>query len=106
LYGQWLVDIQDDQRSDGSVPDVCPAYWPLYQDGTVWASSYIIIPHMLYDQYGDLGILQKHYDSMKKWTDYMTRFLENGIMPRNTYADWCFPPQSLTEMTVIPPTPS
>jgi alpha-L-rhamnosidase len=101
LYAQWLTDIQDDQHANGSVPDVCPAYWLLYQDGVVWASSYIIIPHMLYDQYGDLGILQEHYDSMKKWTDYMATFLENDIMPRNTYADWCFPPRSPAEMTVI-----
>src|SRR5665213_339667 len=101
LYAQWLTDIQDDQHSNGSVPDVSPAYWSLYQDGVVWASSYIIIPHMLYDQYGDLGILQQHYVSMKKWTDHMTSFLENDIMPRNTYGDWCFPPKSLTEMRVI-----
>ncbi len=101
LYTQWLTDINDAQRSDGSVPDVCPAFWPLYQDGVVWASTYIIIPHMLYDQYGDAGILQQHYDSMKQWTDYMTKFLESDLMPRNTYADWCFPPRSNLEMTAI-----
>jgi alpha-L-rhamnosidase len=101
LYVQWLTDIQDDQHSNGSLPDVSPAYWSLCQDGVVWASTYIIIPHMLYDQYDDLGILQKHYASMKKWTDYMSAFLEDDIMPRNTYADWCFPPRSSTEMKVI-----
>jgi len=101
LYAQWLTDIQDDQHSDGSVPDVSPAYWPLYQDGVVWASTYIIVPHMLYDQYGDVGILQKHYASMQKWTDHMTTFLENDLMLRNTYGDWCFPPKSAAEMTVI-----
>ena len=101
LYAQWLTDIQDAQRADGSVPDVCPAFWPLYQDGVVWASTYIIVPHMLYDQYDDLGVLQQRYDSMKKWTDYMTKFLANGVMTRNNYADWCFPPRSKAEMTVI-----
>src|ERR1017187_8555237 len=101
LYAQWLTDMQDDQRADGSVPDVSPAYWSLYQDGIVWASTYIIVPHMLYEQYDDLGILQKHYASMKKWADYITTFLENDIMPRNTYGDWCFPPKSLAEMKVI-----
>jgi alpha-L-rhamnosidase len=101
LYAQWLTDIKDDQHANGSVPDVCPAYWSLYQDGVVWASSYLIIPDMLYDQYDDLGILQTHYDSMKKWADYMASFLADGIMPRNTYADWCFPPKSPAEMTVI-----
>ena len=101
LYAQWLTDMKDDQHANGSVPDVCPAYWPLYQDGVVWASSYLIIPDMLYDQYDDLGILQTHYDSMKKWADYMASFLAAGIMPRNTYADWCFPPKSPAEITVI-----
>jgi alpha-L-rhamnosidase len=27
--------------------------------------------------------------------------LENDLMPRNTYADWCFPPRLKSEMTVI-----
>ena len=101
LYAQWLADIQDDQHPDGSVPDVCPAYWLLYQDGLVWASTYMMVPHMLYDQYGDLGILQKHYTSMKLWTDHMATFLDHDVMPRNTYGDWCFPPRSPAEMTVI-----
>ncbi|RYX82427.1 alpha-rhamnosidase [bacterium] len=98
IYAQWLVAIRDAQREDGSVSDVCPAYWPLYNDGTVWASTYIIVPHMMYDQYGDIGILTQHYDSMKKWCDYMTKFLEKDIMPRNTYGDWCVPPKSPTEI--------
>ncbi len=101
LYAQWLTDMQDDQHFDGSVPDVSPAYWQLYQDGTVWASTYIITPHMLYDQYDDLGILQQHYDSMKRWTEHMAGFMKDGLMPRNTYGDWCFPPKSPAEMTVI-----
>ena len=101
LYAQWLTDIQDDQHSNGSIPDVCPTYWSLYQDGVVWASTYMIVPHMLYDQYADLGILKAHYGSMKQWTDYMASFLENDLMLRNTYADWCFPPRSPAEMTVI-----
>jgi len=101
LYAQWLTDIQDDQHPNGSVPDVCPAYWSLYQDGVVWASTYIMVPHMLYDQYGDLGILQQHYDSMKKWTDYMASFLADDILPRNTYEDWCFPPNYPAEMKQI-----
>jgi alpha-L-rhamnosidase len=30
---------------------------------------------------------------MKKWVDYMRQFLKDGIMPRNTYGDWCVPPE-------------
>jgi alpha-L-rhamnosidase len=31
---------------------------------------------------------------MKLWANYMAGFLEKGIMPKNTYGDWCVPPES------------
>ncbi len=31
----------------------------------------------------------------------MAKFLKNDLMPRNNYADWCFPPRLKSEMTVI-----
>jgi alpha-L-rhamnosidase len=98
FYSKWIGDIQDSQRASGSIPDVAPAYWPFYNDGVVWPSSFIIIPHTLYDQYGDLRILATHYGSMKKWADYMTGFLKDGIMPKNSYGDWCVPPDSQKEI--------
>ena len=98
FYSKWLRDIPDSQRESGSVPDVAPAYWPLYNDGVVWPSSFVIIPHTLYDQYGDLRVLEAHYDSMKKWVDYMVPFLKDGLMPKNSYGDWCVPPDSQKEI--------
>ncbi len=38
---------------------------------------------------------------MKQWVDYVAKFLKNGLMTANDYADWCFPPRSPAEMTVI-----
>jgi alpha-L-rhamnosidase len=49
---------------------------------------------MLYDVYGDPAAIRAHYAAMKKWADYMAGFLEDGIMPKNTYGDWCVPPES------------
>jgi alpha-L-rhamnosidase len=94
FYPKWETDIADAQRDSGSVPDVAPPYWVLYNDGVVWPSTYVIAPHMLLQQYGDHLTLAAHYDSMKCWTDYMTGFLKDGIMPKNTYGDWCVPPES------------
>ncbi|MBL7093841.1 family 78 glycoside hydrolase catalytic domain [candidate division KSB1 bacterium] len=93
LYNKWLVDIQDAQLENGSVPNVAPSYWPMYSDNTTWPGSFIIIPAMLYDQYGDLETLRRHYPSMKKWIDHMSQYLQDGIMPRDTYGDWCVPPE-------------
>jgi alpha-L-rhamnosidase len=94
FYDKWLTDIGDEQKGSGSIPDVAPAYWAFYNDGIVWPSSFIIIPHMLYDVYGDFGALRSRYAAMRKWTDFMAGFLRDGLMPRNTYGDWCVPPES------------
>ena len=95
LYNKWLTDIQDAQLESGSIPDVAPSYWPTYTDNTTWPGSYLIIPAMLYKQYGDMETLKKHYKSMKKWIEYMSTFLQDNIMPKDTYGDWCVPPRDI-----------
>jgi hypothetical protein len=92
LYKKWMIDVDDSQLESGSVPDVAPALWPLYTDNTTWPGSFIIIPDMLYQQYGDKKTVEQLYPGMKKWIEYMSTFIENGIMPRDTYGDWCVPP--------------
>ena len=95
LYAKWLKDIEEAQTEEGSVPDVAPAYWRNYNDNMTWPGAYLIIANMLYEQYGDDRPIIKHYDSMKKWIEYMRdNFMEDNIMPRDLYGDWCMPPDS------------
>jgi alpha-L-rhamnosidase len=96
LYAKWLRDIADAQKPDGSVPDVAPAYWPIYSDNVVWPSSSVIIPEMLRQQFDDTRIIARHYPSMKLWMTYMSGFMTNGIISRDSYGDWCVPPEELT----------
>ncbi|MBI4890785.1 MAG: family 78 glycoside hydrolase catalytic domain [Acidobacteria bacterium] len=93
FYTKWVADIEDSQRPTGSIPDVAPAYWPFYNDGIVWPSTFILAPQMVYEQYGDRRILERHYPAMKKWVEYMRGFMKDGLMPKNTYGDWCVPPE-------------
>ncbi len=95
LYAKWLQDTADAQRPSGSVPDVAPAYWPIYSDNVVWPSTSIIIPEMLREQFDDTGIIARHYDSAKRWMDYMSGFMTNNIIGRDNYGDWCVPPEDL-----------
>jgi alpha-L-rhamnosidase len=94
FYEKWVDDIADSQHDNGSVSDVSPNYWPLYSDNVTWPSSFIIIPGHVYDQYADLDPIRNHYDGMKKWVAHMNSFLKDGLMPRDTYGDWCVPPES------------
>jgi alpha-L-rhamnosidase len=93
LYAKWIGDIVDEQRGDGSISDVCPAYWQLYSDNVTWDGTPIVLLEMLRTQYADLEIVRQAYPAMKKWHDSMTRkYLKDGLMPRDTYGDWCVPP--------------
>jgi alpha-L-rhamnosidase len=96
LYAKWLKDIADAQRDSGSVPDVAPAYWPIYSDNVSWPSSGVIIPQMLRDQFDDTQTIARHYDSAKKWMDLMSGFVNGGIIARDNYGDWCVPPEDPT----------
>jgi alpha-L-rhamnosidase len=93
LYSKWLQDMADAQKKSGSVPDVCPAYWPVYSDNVTWPSSSVIIPGTLYDQFADETVIATHYASAKLWVDYMSGFLKDGIIARDSYGDWCVPPE-------------
>jgi len=94
LYAKWVDDMADSQDEKGRVSDVSPAYWPFRNENVTWPSSFIIIPDHLYDQYGDLEVIRRHYEGMKKWIAHMQTFLKGDLMPRDVYGDWCVPPES------------
>ena len=93
LYTKWLHDMADAQRESGSIPDVCPPYWPLYNDSVTWPGSAVIIPGALVDQYGDVRIVGRHYPAMQKWVAHMSGFIKDGIIEKDSYGDWCVPPE-------------
>lgn len=93
LYGKWVQDMEDAQKENGSVSDVCPSYWPLYNDNVTWPSSFIIIPNMLYKQYADTRTIAGRYEGMKKWINHMLTYEKDGIIPKDNYGDWCVPPE-------------
>ena len=95
LYVKWLDDIEQAQAETGSFPDVAPAYWKFYNDNMTWPGAYIIIANMIYEQFGDKDPIVKHYESMKKWMRYMRdNHMQDNLMPKDTYGDWCMPPES------------
>ncbi|MFA5817134.1 MAG: family 78 glycoside hydrolase catalytic domain, partial [Bacteroidales bacterium] len=88
LYAKWVTDIADAQKPSGSVPDVVPAYWSFYNDNMTWPSSFIFIPGMLYQQFGDKGALMQHYGAMKNWLLYMrNNYMQDNLLTRDTYGD-------------------
>ncbi len=93
LYAKWVRDMSDAQKESGSIPDVCPPYWPLYNDSVTWPSSAVIIPGTLFEQYADTRVLARQYPSMTRWIGHMSGFIKDGIIAKDSYGDWCVPPE-------------
>ncbi len=94
LYRKWMGDMRDDQSPEGSIPDLSPAYWHLYNDNITWDGAGIMVTQMLYEQYGSVKAVSENYETLKKWLFYMKdKYMINNLMPRDTYGDWCMPPE-------------
>ena len=113
LYAKWLSDGDDSQWDNGSLANVIPPYWRGYTDNMTWPGAMVTVTDMLYTRFGDTEPIRQHYAAWKKWILHMKNdYMRAGLMPRDTYGDWCMPPESLelihssdpnriTESTVI-----
>lgn len=90
FYRKWLWDLKADQTPEGGVPHVVPnieedhaeGNWLLKQgphSASAWADAAVIIPWTMYLMYGDTAILERQYDSMKKWIGFMREHSEDYI---------------------------
>jgi alpha-L-rhamnosidase len=96
FYKKFLTDIRHAQKEDGSLPDAVPPYaGRLYPADPAWSSAYITIAWFVYLMYGDLGVLEEHYDSMKQYVGFLRANAEGNIIRSlGKYGDWC-PPRSI-----------
>jgi alpha-L-rhamnosidase len=95
LYSKWITDADDSQLESGSLPDVMPAYWRFYSNSMTWPGAFITSADMVYTRFGDAKPIERHYPAMKKWLKFMKdTYMQDGIMTKDRYGDWCLPPES------------
>ena len=96
LYAKWLTDGDDSQWDNGSLANVIPPYWRGYTDNMTWPGAMVTVTDMLYTRFGDMEPIRQHYAAWKKWMLHMKNdYMRAGLLPRDTYGDWCMPPESL-----------
>jgi len=100
FLAKWLDDLEDGQRPTGAYTDFAPfIFGPktefdndftyTHTASAGWADAPPIIAWLLYERYGDDGVLRRHYASMKKWMDYNERLYPTGIRrDAPQYGDW------------------
>lgn len=99
FFRKWMQDIRDAQRENGGVPPVIPKTdflnHPDPDGGPAWADATIICPWIIYLCYGDRTILQDHYDSMRRYMNYLASYRCRGFVrshpdvdPWGGFGDW------------------
>jgi alpha-L-rhamnosidase len=72
---KWLTDLcEDSQFADGSYSDHAPFYGRIYTVNVGWGDAGVICPYLCYKTYGDIEFISAHYDSMKRFAAYLTRY--------------------------------
>ncbi|OLF05610.1 alpha-L-rhamnosidase [Actinophytocola xinjiangensis] len=67
----WLADLSADQRADGSVPWVVPDVFPWPTPGAAaWSDAAVLVPRVLHQRTGDLGLLRRQLPGMCAWVDH------------------------------------
>ena len=100
FFSKWLRDLALDQTEEGGVPHVVPDMlykypfdnWLLNKgkhSAAAWADAAVINPWTLYLTFGDKDILEKQFDSMKGWIDFMKSHARGNIWNYQLqFGDW------------------
>ena len=92
FLSKWSRDIRTSQRPAGQIPCVIPSTgWGYYGlMGPDWSSALWMIPWNIYLYNGDMEILRKNYDAIRKNIDFMETMTEDLTLRYGT-GDWCAP---------------
>lgn len=88
FYTNFLRNIRDAQKEDGSVPDTVPATKRRYPADPAWGSAYPLFVWYMWEHYGDRRILEQHYDGIKTWTGLLRTRAKDGVVEFVKYGDW------------------
>ncbi len=93
LLAKVMEDIQDAQRPDGMIPTTAPEYvvfeepWGIFRHSVPWGATYILVPWLMYQKYGNKNVLIDHFEGMKRYIRYVTDASDN-YMVKDGLGDW------------------
>lgn len=98
FFEKWMGDLRADQRQDGSIPDTVPNFWNIQRSSAAWGDVMTVLPWQVYLMFGDKETLEKNFEAMKGWVDYITGDTlekdlwigpdDSHVMWQKHYGDW------------------
>ncbi|MFE9686256.1 family 78 glycoside hydrolase catalytic domain [Streptomyces sp. NPDC006285] len=76
MLDSWLTDVGVEQLPDGTIPWYVPVIpggpqWTPIKPGAAWGDVSTLTPWVLYQRFGDLELLRRHFPMGRAWVDLM-----------------------------------
>jgi len=84
---KYVQDLVDAQTPEGRFPDVAPDVWG-NGGHAAWGDAGVIIPWTIFLCYGDVSVLDRYFDAMARWVDFMETESDELIRPEDGFGDW------------------
>lgn len=98
MLSSWLKDVAIEQLPDGTVPwyvPVIPAHrmWTPIRPGAAWGDVATLTPWVLYERFGDRGMLEVQYESARRWVERVERLAGSDRLWNEGFqlGDWLDP---------------
>ncbi len=108
FYTKWLLDIRDAQFDDGAYTALTPhfhtgfhnkpagtkpgAVYGVFAAAPGWSDAGTVIPYWMYIDYADKQLLAEHFESARRWVDYIYNNNKDTLLFVNgrgeQYNDW------------------
>jgi alpha-L-rhamnosidase len=88
LFEKWLVDLSDAQHPSGAYPDIAPRVGVTGSGNAGWADAGVLVPWLLHERTGDLGVVERQYDSMMRYLRFLEADATGGLRHGGRYGDW------------------
>jgi alpha-L-rhamnosidase len=90
----WLKDLAVEQyKAGGITPHIVPQIMNRALGGAAWGDAATVVPWVLYQRFGDVGILADQFESMRAWVDHIASVAgENYLWDSGfQFGDWLDP---------------
>lgn len=89
FFRKWMRDVAAESSLEKGVPHVVPDILGQYSS-SAWSDVAVIVPWVVYQTYGDKGILEENWKCMHEWVDYIkSQCGANGLWQTGfQYGDW------------------
>ncbi|MVT10662.1 family 78 glycoside hydrolase catalytic domain [Chitinophaga tropicalis] len=89
LFAKGENDMYDSQLDDGFVPNIAPEFFYAgnadymrngFRNSPEWGSSFIIVPWQQYLFSGDVSLIRRYYEPMKRYLSFLDSSAKNNIL--------------------------